>query len=94
MTPNPLVDFLSGAAAVAYLVAGGYFLRFWRKTREPLFLGFAGAFWLLCLNQTIVSLLGVQDERTGYAYVLRVVGFGLILHAIIRKNGRPPRTNR
>lgn len=81
-----MVDFLSGAAALAYLVAGGYFLRFWRKTRESLFLSFAFAFWLLCLNQTIVAVLGVEDERTGYSYILRIVGFVFILHAIIRKN--------
>ena len=86
MRGDAMIDFLSGAAALAYLVAGGYFLRFWKKTREPLFLSFAFAFWLLCLNQSIVALLGVEDERTGYAYVLRVVGFLLILYAIVRKN--------
>ena len=74
----------AGAATVAYLVAGVYFLRFWRKTRDRLFLSFA--FWLLALNQTIVSLLGAADERSGYAYILRVVGVLLILFAIVRKN--------
>lgn len=82
----PVIDFLSGAAALSYLLAGAYFLRFWKRTRDGLFLSFALAFWLLSLNQTLVSVLGVEDERTGYAYVLRVVGFGIILHAIIRKN--------
>lgn len=86
MSEPALIDFLSGAAALGYLVAGGYFLRFWRKTRDPLFLSFAFAFWLLCLNQVIASVLGAEDERTGYAYVLRVIGFVVILYAIIRKN--------
>jgi hypothetical protein len=86
MSRSPLIDFLSGAAALAYLVAGVYFLRFWRKTRDGLFLSFAFAFWLLSLNQTIVSILGVADERTGYVYVLRVLGFVFILYAIVRKN--------
>lgn len=81
-----MVEFLSGAAALAYLVAGVYFLRFWRKTRDRLFLSFAFAFWLLSLNQTIVSMLGSADERTGYAYLLRVIGFMLILYAVVRKN--------
>ena len=80
------IEFLSGAAALAYLLAGVYFLRFWRKTRDGLFLSFAWAFWLLALNQAVVSLLGAGDERTGYAYLLRVIGFVLILLAIIRKN--------
>jgi len=86
MREPAIIEFLSGAVALAYFLAGVYFLRFWRKTRDPLFMSFALAFWLLTVNQTIVSLLGVLDERTGYVYVLRVVGFLLILHAIVRKN--------
>jgi hypothetical protein len=86
MREESTIEFVSGAVALAYVVAGVYFLRFWRKTRDRLFVSFALAFFLLGLNQTVVSMLGVTDERTGYAYVLRVVGFLLILHAIIRKN--------
>lgn len=86
MREESAIEFVSGAIALAYGLAGVYFLRFWRKTRDRLFMSFAMAFWLLGLNQTIVSLLGVTDERTGYAYVLRVVGFLLILYAIVRKN--------
>lgn len=85
MNTPPMLEFLSGAVALAYLVAGVYFLRFWRVTRDRLFLSFAFAFWLLALNQTILELFG-SNERTGYAYLLRVVGFGLILYAIVRKN--------
>ena len=86
---NSVVDFFSGAVATTYLLAAGFFLRFWKRTRDPLFRSFAGAFLLLGANQIIVSVLGNTDERTGYAYVLRVVGFVLILYAIIRKNVSP-----
>jgi len=86
MSREEWIAFLSGAAAVAYALAGIYFLRFWRRTRDPLFRSFAAAFGLLMANQVIVALLGDADERTGYAYILRVVGFLLILVAIIRKN--------
>lgn len=86
MRRENLVEFVSGATALAYVVAGVYFLRFWQKTRDRLFMSFALAFWLLGLNQTIVSLLDVTDERTGYAYILRVVGFLFIFYAIVRKN--------
>ena len=81
-----LVDFLAGAVALTYLVSGAYFLRFWRKTGDRLFLSFAVAFWLFTLNQVLVSLLGELDERSGYAYVLRVLGFVLLLFAIVDKN--------
>ncbi len=81
-----IVAFLNGAVAMAYLVAGIYFLRFWRKTRDRLFLSFCAAFALLATNLAIVVILGVDDERTGYSYVLRVLGFLLILCTILRKN--------
>jgi hypothetical protein len=81
-----LIGFLNGAVAMSYLVAVTYFFRFWRKTRDGLFLGFAIAFGLLAINLAIVALLGVADERTGYSYILRVLGFCLILVAIFRKN--------
>jgi quinol-cytochrome oxidoreductase complex cytochrome b subunit len=81
-----MIEFLAGAVALAYCIAGIYFLRFWRKTRDRLFLSFALAFWLFAVNQAVVSLLGVTDERSGYAYILRVVGFLLILYAIVQKN--------
>ena len=88
MTRAEGIAFLAGAVAVAYALAGIYFLRFWRRTGDPLFRSFAAAFGLLMANQVIVTVLGDADERTGYAYILRVVGFVLILFAIIRKNLR------
>jgi hypothetical protein len=67
-------------------VATLFFLRFWRKTADRLFLAFAIAFALLALNQGLAQWLGAADERVGYTYLLRIVGFILILVAIIDKN--------
>jgi hypothetical protein len=85
------IEFLAGAVTLAYLIAGVYFLRFWWRTRDGLFRSFAVAFGLFAANQAVVSFLGPADERTGYAYVLRVIGFLLSLGAIVWKNlGRRP----
>lgn len=81
-----VVVYLAGAVTVGYLVGGLFFLRFWRKTADRLFLAFAAAFVLLALNQLIATFLEAGDERTAYAYVLRVLGFVLILWAIVDKN--------
>jgi hypothetical protein len=81
-----VIDFLSGAVTLAYVVATLYFVHFWRRTSDRLFLAFALAFALLALNQVTVFTLGVDDERYNYAYILRVLGFILILVAIIDKN--------
>ena len=81
-----MVDFLAGALTLAYVIAAVYFLQFWRRTTDRLFLAFAAAFMLLALNQVAVFAVGVGDERYTYAYILRVLGFILILVAIVDKN--------
>jgi hypothetical protein len=81
-----MIDFLAGAAALGYAVAAVFFLRFWRTTRDRLFLAFAAGFFLLAANQVLAALLEAGDERTAYVYSLRVLGFLLILWAIVDKN--------
>jgi peptidoglycan/LPS O-acetylase OafA/YrhL len=51
-----------------------------------LFVAFAVAFVLLALNQALAFALGDADERVGYTYLLRILGFLLILAAIVDKN--------
>lgn len=80
------LDFLAGAVALGYFLAAVFFARFWRSTSDRLFLAFAIAFALLALNQVIATFLEAGDERTVYAYALRVIGFILILVAIVDKN--------
>lgn len=81
-----LLDYLAGAITLGYLVVSGFFLRFWRKTGERLFLAFGLAFAFLALNQMASTYFEAGDERTLYGYALRVLGFILILAAIIDKN--------
>ncbi len=81
-----MIDFLSGALMVAFLVATAHFVRFWQRTSDRLFLYFAVAFALLALNQLALFVLGAEDEMRGYAYVMRVSGFALILFGILGKN--------
>lgn len=84
---NPvLIDFLSGAVTLGFFVAGAFFMKFWRRTGDRLFLSFAAAFVLLALNQILAAFLGASDELTPYTYILRVLGFALILLAIVDKN--------
>jgi hypothetical protein len=80
------VDFLAGAVTLGFFVAAGFFLRFWHRTHDRLFLAFAAAFVLLAVNQALAAFLGASDELTPYTYLLRILGFVLILYAIIDKN--------
>jgi hypothetical protein len=81
-------DFLSGAITMGFLVAGFFFLRFWKRTRDSLFLAFAAAFFLLGLGQSLLALANVPDEERSWLYLIRLLAFALILAAIIRKNRR------
>ena len=83
-----MIEYLSGAITLGYLVATLFFARFWRRTGDRLFFAFAIAFALLALNQALAQWLGAADERVGYTYLLRVLGFILILAAIVDKNLR------
>lgn len=81
-----MIQLMSGALIFAYAVAGVHFLQFWRRTGDRLFAHFATAFWLFALNQLAVSVPVVTDETAGYVYLLRVIGYVIILIAIVDKN--------
>jgi hypothetical protein len=81
-----LYDFLSGAVALGFATCALFFLRFWRRTREELFLAFALAFLLLGVGQTVLALASIPTEERGSLYLLRLGAFLLILIAVYRKN--------
>jgi hypothetical protein len=81
-----MIEFLSGAVTMGLLTSALFFVRFWQKSRDRLFLAFAVAFSMFALNQFLALWLGAADERIGYTYLLRVLGFLLILAAIVDKN--------
>lgn len=81
---------LMGAIAVASLIAGLFFFKFWRHTRDLFFLYFALSFWLEAINRFVLGLLVGTHEDGVLFYSVRLVAYGLILLAIWQKN-RPPR---
>jgi Ca2+/Na+ antiporter len=80
-----LNQFLLGAIVLACGVAGLFFLRFWRKTHERLFIYFAIAFWTLGVNWMALAFINRDEVRTAL-YVVRLLAFLLILYAILEKN--------
>ena len=81
-----LYDFLSGAVALGFFVCVLFFMRFWRRTHDGLFLAFAVAFALLGLGQTIIALGNIPTEERSSLYLLRLLAFAVIILAIARKN--------
>jgi hypothetical protein len=83
-----LLNFLAGAITMGFVVAGLFFLRFWTRTREGLFLAFAFAFWLLGLAQAILTFSNIPVEERSWIYLLRLAAFLLILLSVWAKNRR------
>jgi hypothetical protein len=82
--------FLAGAIAMAYLVAGLFFLKFWRRSGDRLFLAFAVAFALLSAQRVGLAALVNDPDAALLLYGVRALAFIIILLAIIDKN-RPGR---
>jgi hypothetical protein len=86
-------DFLGGAVFMGFCIAALLFLRFWRRTREGLFLAFAGSFLLLGINQALLALTRVPLEERSALYLVRLAAFLLIIAALWWQNRRGTRSN-
>jgi hypothetical protein len=80
------LQFSSGFIVMGYAVAGLFFLRFWRDTRDRLFAVFAVAFWLFGVQRLLMALIDVEAEHEAVFYLLRLLGFLLIIWAVVDKN--------
>jgi hypothetical protein len=82
------VIFLWGALTMGCGTIALLFLRFWRLSRDRLLIFFAAAFGALALNWLLLGLIDPGEESRHYAYLVRLLGFTLILAGIIDKNTR------
>lgn len=80
--------FLLGIIATSSFIAGVFFFRFWRDTRDVLFLAFAAAFTIEALNRTAMLILRQPNEGQLWVYLVRFLAFSLIIAGIASKNRR------
>jgi hypothetical protein len=80
--------FLAGTTSMSMLVIALFFLRFWRRTRDRLFLFFSAAFLVLMAERVVRLFTGVETEWAPYVYSVRLAAFVLILLAVVDKNRR------
>jgi hypothetical protein len=83
-----LLSFIAGAVVAGFALAGLFFLKFWKKTHDELFLAFTAAFWLLGITQALLTFSQVPVEERSWLYLVRLTAFLLILGAIWRKNAK------
>ncbi len=81
-----MMDFLTGLITMGYLASALFFLKFWIRTADRLFLAFFVAFLLFATEQSLlVWSRAVREEQTWF-YLLRLCGFLLIIAAVVDKN--------
>lgn len=83
---SPIDGLIAGALACGFLIAGLFFLRFWARTRDRLFLAFAAAFTLMAINQAAPVVLSIPVEERGGIYLIRFAAFVIIIVAVLAKN--------
>jgi len=81
-----LNTFLLGTVFAASLLAGLFFLRFWKDTRDLLFLAFACFFFLEGTTRVFQTM--EEPSVSPWIYVVRLVALLFILAAIVNKNSR------
>ncbi|MBK5260881.1 MAG: hypothetical protein JJE51_14920 [Thermoanaerobaculia bacterium] len=91
MTNEVMRAWMSGAIAMGYLVVAFFFLRFWRETRERLFLFFTGGFLILVLHRAFFGLTYGRADLETITFGLRLAGFLVILIGILDRRFRRDR---
>ncbi|HTV14229.1 MAG TPA: DUF5985 family protein [Acidobacteriaceae bacterium] len=84
---HPRLDlFLLGYVVAVSAVAALFFLRFWKQTRDSLFLAFAVFFAVQGATRAFGLSTANPNQVVGWVYVLRLLSVVLVVIAILRKN--------
>ena len=84
---HPTFDlFLLGFVVACSLVAALFFLRFWKHTRDPLFLAFMFFFLIQGFNYSILLAMEHPNEGNSIHNIVRFIAVLGLLGAIAWKN--------
>ncbi len=80
---------LVGVVLTGSLVASTFFLKFWRTTRDWLFLAFAVSFAIEGGTRALALVASLPRDAAPSIYVARLVSYIVIIIAIVHKNRKP-----
>ncbi len=80
--------FLLGYIAAASAVIALFFLRFWKETRDFLFLAFAVFFIVQGGTRALAISAANPNLMTNWVYLLRLLAVLVVVGAILQKNSR------
>jgi hypothetical protein len=81
-----MTSFLQGMTTMGFLISGLFFFRFWRRTRDMLFVYFGISFLLLAIGQAFSALASFPSDDQSWIYLWRLAAFTLLIVGIIAKN--------
>jgi hypothetical protein len=85
-TAREVVVFMWGATTLGCWVIALFFLKYWSRTRDRLFLSFSAAFLILSFNWLGLVVTSPSQESRHWIFVVRIIAFALILLGILDKN--------
>jgi hypothetical protein len=88
MRSAQLAPFVLGAISMGSAVAALFFARYYRDTRDRIFIYFAAAFAVEAVNRAVLAFERVPVEATPVLYLLRAASYTLILIGVFQKNRR------
>lgn len=87
-----MIDGLVVGAILALAMAiSVFFLKFWRTTRDQIFLAFALVFAMEGATRLLALLVVLPSDRRPFIYLLRLCGYLVLIVSIFVKNRPPPK---
>ena len=83
--------FLLGVISTCSLLAALFFFKFWRHTRDSLFLAFGIAFFVEGINRAFILDLPYPNQGHPLTFIVRLLAALIILAGILHKNYRSSR---
>ncbi|MGH9523173.1 MAG: DUF5985 family protein [Terriglobales bacterium] len=84
-------QFLWGMLTMATLIAGLFFLRYWKLTGERLFAFFSLAFAVMAVSWIGLAAVDPALKLGQYMYLIRLLAYIILIIGIIDKNSRERR---
>ena len=83
---NEFRDHLWMVTGTLFAVSSLFFFRFYRDTKDRFFVLFGAAFVTFAVHYWLLAAWEVPDEARHLLYLVRLLGFVLIVIAVIDKN--------
>lgn len=95
-----LASFFAGITCASFAASGVFFFKFWKASRDPFFVYFCVACWLLAAERVVAlqfdpTLRTFPNGAPTFSfYLIRLVAFIVIFVGILQKNKKTSQTKR